>query len=572
MDTHTPQKEKRSFTIPGSSAIGRAYARASFGEKSIAGIFALIFAGSALALLFQINASLTTTVPTHGGTLHEGIVGAPRFINPLLAASDADRDLTELVYAGLLTPTPDGGFTEELAETYTISEDGLTYTFVIRDDALFHDGESVTADDVLFTITKAQDSSLKSPKRPNWEGVLVEKIDEKTIQFTLNQPYALFLENATLGILPKHIWDTATSEQFAFSQFNLEPIGSGPYKVTDVDRNKAGIPQTYTLSSWDKYTLGRPYISRMVLHFYPNEEQLREAYAKGTIQAMSAIAPTYARELEGNTRIETHPLPRVFGVFFNQSKAALFTHREVRRALQDSIPVQELIDTVLSGYGTPTSGPLPPSPSDEPITTTYTPESAHILLEENGWARSEDGIYEKAGQRLAFTLSTANTPELKESADFLEQQWREFGVDVTVELFDIGALNQDNIRPRNFDALLFGQIIGRTPDPFAFWHSSQRNDPGLNIALYANITVDDILEEIRVEQDSEVRQALYKEFAEEVQADQPAVFLYAPDFIYVLPEAIHGVELGTVTTPAERFLAIHQWYMRTDKIWNIFIK
>jgi peptide/nickel transport system substrate-binding protein len=553
------------------SSLQNAYTNASFAERCILNFFGVIFVASTLGLLFEVNSVLSTTVPTYGGTLKEGIVGAPRFINPLLASTDADRDMTQLVYAGLLSAKPEGYFKKELAESYTISEDGRIYTFTIQSSAVFHDGVPVTADDVVFTVLKAQDNILKSPKRPNWEGVQVEKIDTLTVQFTLKEPYAPFLENATIGILPKHIWNRTTSEQFAFSQFNLEPIGAGPYTVEKIRRNTAGVPETYELHASKNYVLGKPFISKIIFHFYPNEEKLLGAYKDSTIDAVSALKPSYATELEDTSApILSHPLPRIFGVFFNQNEATLFTHREVRRALQESVDIEALIDTVLLGYATPTKGPLTPKEGSVEEYSKIDLVTAGEILTDNGWEKNKNGIYEKKGETLSFTLSTANTSELKETALFLKQAWDSFGADVTVELFDIGVLNQEIIRPRNFDALLFGQIIGRTPDPFAFWHSSQRNDPGLNIALYANIAVDTIVEKIRSEENPDTREKLYADFTVEVQKDQPAVFLYAPDFIYVVPKNLSGVELGLITTPAERFLNINTWYMQTENIWNIF--
>ena len=115
--------------------------------------------------------------------------------------------------------------------------------------------------------------------------------------------------------------------------------------------------------------------------------------------------------------------------------------------------------------------------------------------------------------------------------------------------------------------------MGRDPDPFAFWHSSQRNDPGLNVALYTNIKADKLLEEARSIQDETKRADKYKEFQEEVSRDIPAIFLFSPKFLYVIPKNLKGTdEMKSVTVPSERFSTIHQWYKKTDKVWKIFAK
>jgi len=197
--------------------------------------------------------------------------------------------------------------------------------------------------------------------------------------------------------------------------------------------------------------------------------------------------------------------------------------------------------------------------------------TARKLLTNSGWAQSSTtGFFEKKGQVLGFALSTADTPELVASANAVAGQWRALGANVTVKVFSSGSINTNVIRPRNYDALLFGEVIGRTLDLFAFWHSTQRNDPGLNLALYTNAKADTLLSEARAEVDSVAREATYASFAKIVQDDHPAVFLYAPDFIYIIPAKLKGVALGALTTPSDRFLNVYEWHLETKNVWPIF--
>ena len=555
---------------------------AGFGlaEKIVFAILFITFAVSALFLIKRATEVFLVEIPASGGGLTEGVVGSVGMINPLLAISDADRDLTAVIYSGLLKATSDGALIGDLAKDWVVSEDGLQYTFTLKNALFFHNGAPVTADDVLFTIQKAQDPSLKSPKRANWEGVAVEKMGSNQIRFTLKQPYSSFLENATLGILPKHLWKDIDSEQFSFSQYNVAPVGSGPFEVAAVKKNSGGLPVAYELKSFKKYALGRPLLNKLTFRFFNSEEALLAAFNKGEVESMSAIAPATAKTLKTrNIRVEQTPLPRVFALFFNQNQAPIFANLEVRKALALTVNRSEIVDEVLGGYGTKIIGPLPPGVLTETPTldnpmATDSAALAESLLTKNGWKKNSEGIFEKKSKKetltLAFTITTSSAPELKKTAEILKANWAKIGANVSVMVFDPGELNQTIIRPRKYDALLFGEIIGRDPDLFAFWHSSQRNDPGLNIALYANIKADKLLEEARTIAAQNERLQKYAAFSEEIKKDLPAIFLYSPDFMYVLPEKIKGFIFGRLTTPSDRFTGIHRWYTETDKVWKIF--
>ncbi|MSU56414.1 MAG: peptide ABC transporter substrate-binding protein [Candidatus Taylorbacteria bacterium] len=570
------------YRLPKVDVLERVLKNLSPMERLLSAVFIVLLVIGATHLLYNVNALFLTEIPARGGELREGIVGSPRFLNPLLSLSDADRDLSALIYSGLLRATPGGELIPDLASRYEMSEDGLSYTFHLREDATFHDGTRVTADDVLFTIQKAQDSGLKSPKRANWEGVMVEKKDALTLTLTLKQPYASFLENATLGILPKHVWKDADAEQFPFSPFNLEAVGSGPYKVTRIKRNDSGIPNYFEFTAFRKYALGAPYILRITVHFYPNEKDLLDGLSRGEVESINTITPQSAKLLEEKgLRIERTPLPRVFGVFFNQNQATLLAEKPIRQALLLATDKDTIVNTVLSGYGVPIEDPVPPfllTHTDTEATTTEARLAmGNAILDKAKWIRNaETGIRErkkgKEAQKLSFSLVTSDVPELRESAELIKEMWGKLGAEVRLQIFESGDLNQNVIRPRRFDALLFGEIIGRDLDLFAFWHSSQRNDPGLNIAMYTNSKVDKLLEEARRTTDPEKRTKDYLTAVETISSDLPAIFLYSPEFIYILPEKVQGFKAGRTTVPSERFLDIQKWYISTEKVWNVFSK
>ena len=531
---------------------------------------------SFLWALDTVNRYVSYDMPAQGGELVEGIAGTPRFVNPLLAITDADRDLTSLVYSGLMKKSPDGSIVPDLASSYEISDDGLSYTFYLRPGAKFQDGTPVTTDDVEFTVARSKDPLLKSPRRGSWEGVTVQRIDERTVRFTLKQSYFPFLENTTLGILPKHVWSGLSPEQTSFSDFNTQAIGAGPYQIVTVNKNSSGIPDYFELKAFDGYMLGTPYISRLKLHFYPNEQELIAALESGAIKQGGAInADEAARLKTKGFRIEKTPLPRVFGIFFNQNQNAVFADKAAREALGHAIDKERIVKASLSGYAAAIDSPIPSVGENERTASSSDRiAEAKAILTKGGWSWSDKaGVWEKKKGKnetvkLSFSLSTGDIAELTETARLVAEDWKQLGVQADVRVFETGDLNQNVIRPRKYDALLFGEIVGFNPDPFAFWHSSQRNDPGLNIALYTNAKVDKILEGLRTTLDPEKRLGKYVDFEREVKNDIPAVFLYAPDFIYVVDKNLRGLVLDNVTIPSDRFMDVNQWYVTTDRIWK----
>lgn len=571
------------FKFPFEKKLSAAVSSFSKKEQIVFLVLGVLLFSSTLSLLWKVNQTMLVKVPSYGGSLVEGVVGTPRFINPLFAISDADRDVTSLVYSGLLRATENGVLENDLAERLEVSEDGLIYTFTLKDGLTWHDGRAVTADDVVFTIEKAQDPTLRSSKRASWNGVIVEKINDKEVRFILEEPYAPFQENATMGILPKHIWGEIDSEQFAFSKYNVEPIGSGPYKIKKVKTKKddAGIPKYYDLVPFKKFAMGKPYISELRIRFYSNIDALLKAFEDGEVASINSVPPQIVGGLtSGGYKVEQSPFPRVFGVFFNQNQAEIFTEKSVRRALNTAINKEQIVNNILYGYATALNSPIPPGAlgyngevvDDEFISNEERIEYSRSILEDNGWKFDEDeNVMVKKADRLEFSVSTSDVPELKEVANSLKEQWEKLGARVEVKIFEEGSLKQNVIRPRKYDSLLFGEVVGRGSDLFAFWHSSQRLDPGLNIAQYANIATDKLLEDAREITDMSERIKKYNEFEKEVLSDIPAVFLYSPDFIYVLPKKIRGVELGSATTPSERFLNVSNWYIETDNVWKIFV-
>ncbi len=540
---------------------------------------------STLGLLQGINKSFMIEVPRSGGSFTEGIIGTPRFINPILATSDADKDLTSLVYSGLLRKGENGKFIEDLAEKFETSKDGLTYTFTLKEDIYFQDGTPVTVEDVIFTINTVKDEATKSPYQLNWDGINIDKVDEKTVKFTLKKPYASFLENATFGIVPKHIWEEGTIE---LNDANTNPIGSGPYQVSDLNKESSGIITYYELAPFNKFVLGKPNIKNITLRFYPNENELMDAIIKNEVDQLGSISPENALKLkEKGYQIESSTLPRIFGLFFNQNQNQIFIDKNLVKALELAIDKDRIVNEVLQGYGVVIDDPIPPNmisyqklKTNNDMTMEEKVKKAEELLDKSGWKKNAEGFLEKTTKDkkkskteiLEFSISTGNADDLVKSANIIKENLESIGVKVEVKTFEIGNLNQMVIRPRKYDALLFGQIINKESDLYAFWHSSQRKDPGLNVAMYTNSKVDKILEDAFVTIDENTRVKKYAQFEDEIKKDMPAIFLYSPNFIYVISKNLKNVSISHIVSPQDRFINSYLWYTKTDNVWKIFSK
>ncbi len=525
-------------------------------------VFWILITLSALsffAALVSINTKYLISVPSYGGKISEGIIGTPRFINPIFASTEQDKDLTMLVFAGLTKKGVDGSVVLDLAESINLSDDGLKYNVFIKENASFHNGDDVTSDDIIFTIDKVQNPLIKSPHRVEWEGVTVERISDKELSFLLKRPYPLFIETLSLGVLPKNVWRDLTDEQISLSDLNIKAIGSGPYKIDSIE-NTSGIPTKFILSAHDDYTLGRPFIETIEISTYQNEKYLLKALEDKDIQRAHGVSLQKINTLGiASTSIQTSLLPRTFSIFFNPNKSSPLADKRVREALRLAVDKERIVTEVLSGYGTVVSSPYPFDQNQ--IKTEYNIDKARKLLQENKTVR------ESASSTFSVSLITANTEEMRKVAEILKSDWEKIGVIATVKIYDVSDLNQNVIKDRDFEILLFGAITQTPADLYAFWHSSQRAYPGLNISNYVSKSLDEQLEILRTSISQEEREAAYSAIREEFAEEVPGIFLFAPSLIYITNDKV------TTTLPtfsydnSSRFTLVQDWHRYTDKVW-----
>jgi peptide/nickel transport system substrate-binding protein len=523
---------------------------------------------SVVGLFYIFQKRFTHTVPLSGGTYTEGIVGTVRFINPVLATNDTEKDITNLVFRGLFKKDSDNIIIPVLAKNYTVSEDGLVYEITLKEGLKFHNNKPLTTKDIAYTIKQIQDPITKSPRLAQWAGVNTEIVDEQTIKFKLKQKFPDFLDMLTIGIISESEWSGVTSEQFILSEKNLSPVGSGPYVVEEVILDNKGLAKKISLTRFKKYAEGKPYIKKMILTFFANEKDAITALNNNDISTFGGVSPENIDTIK-NKKIETTPLPRLFGIFFNKNKVPVFQDPAVISALEYAIDKQTIINQVFNSYAVPKSSAVPFISST--INNSYDPERASSLLEKAGWSKNAEGIWQKESTTLKFTISTTDVKELKMTNILIQEQLRAFGADVLIRTYDTSAFVQDVLNPREYEALLFGQVISKPNNLYAFWHSNERNAPGLNVSMYVSQKVDTLLEKIKKEEDPIKQNENLIAFEAEIEKDKPAIFLFEPMYISAFSKKIFNKNLN-VQNGNSRFSNVHMWSINTDHVWGIFAK
>jgi len=653
-------------------------------EKMVFFSLILLVLSSSILLFSSFYCKNTEIVPSEGGEYIEGVVGSPRFINPVYAASsDVDRDLTELIYSGLMKYDENGKIVPDLTEEYKVLEDGKIYEFTLKENLLWQDEKPLNADDVVFTIKTIQNPSLKSPVRANWLGVKVEKISDLSVRFELSNPSAVFLENCTLKILPAHVWQDITSQNFPLSIYNLKPVGSGPYKLKTLAQDNQGNIKSLELVANQNYAGKKPNIPKITFFFFEKEDDEISAFNSKQINGFSPLSPQKEQNLKNQDFSEyLLSLPRYFAVFFNPEKSKVLAEKNVRQALNYGTNKEEIVDKILFKQGRVVDSPILPDiyGFEKPEKTyEFNQTTARQLLDAAGFVENVTGIGEedksssspftdawvrekivkkepafqfksnlklgsqrtevkelqkclakdpeiypegevtgyfgnktkeavvkfqekykeeilqpsglqsgtgevlKSTQKklnelcaapseeklpLSFTLTTVNQPVLVNVASLLKEQWKSVGINVEIKAVDILTLGQEVIRTRDYEMFLFGEVLNAVPDLFPFWHSSQIKDPGLNLAGYENKECDKLLEEARGSLDEKERGNALEKFQNILIEDAPTVFLYGPDYLYLVSKEIKGINAKVITDSSKRFAGIEEWYIKTRRAWK----
>jgi peptide/nickel transport system substrate-binding protein len=540
----------------------------------------LIASISALAVLILMSYlalnRASVARPLAGGDYIEGVIGAPVHLNPLVVDPAADpvaADIQRLVFEGLTRPGPDGLPMPALAESWAVDESGTVYTFTLRNGVTWHDGAPVTVDDVLFTLRAVQGPAFAGDQNVAafWRTVLVDRVGERSVSFRLEAPFAPFLRLTGFPILPAHLLRNVPPEQWEVHPFNRLPVGAGPYRLVELDEQRA------LLRANPRYFGATPFIETIELRFFRTEQDVFAALTRSEIQGLAFTGVSALADVNlprGIVRRQAL-LDGYTALSFNLRDGPL-TDLGTRRALATALDKDALIANVLAGkvmrLDTPILHGWWAETSD---VSWYEPDVARAMaqLDALGYVPGADGVRVRDGQPLVFPLLTDNSPVRRAVAEEIARQWSAIGVRIVIEPVEPPEM-QRRLEAREFTIALHGwQRLGSDPDVFELWHSSQA-DRGRNYAGLADATIDELLASARKIYDIVDRAELYREFQERWVELAPGIILYQPilfhatvadlgDTIAVPPDAAASPHL--LIGREGRFVNVNRWYLRSAR-------
>ena len=493
----------------------------------------------------------------------------------MFAVSDVDRSVARLLFAGLFTYDGHNRLVGDLAKDYVVDEKGTTYTVHLKPDLRWQDGRPLTADDVVFTYQTIQNPDVQSPLAGGWQGIKISKLNSTTVVFSLTNPLAAFPFNLTNGIVPQHLLSKYSAQDLRSAAFNtVKPVGAGPFKWNGLQVKHSGKTREVLASMipFEQYSRGAPKVSSIIVHSFPNEETMIDAFSKQQINGMVGLHDITKEVTDiPSTQVKSLVLTAANMAFFNTTNPIL-NDPKVRQALVSATDVPAIVSSL--GYATRIvdepflSGQLGYSKQNRQL--SYDQGKARQLLTEAGWtepAKAATRIKNK--QPLHITLYASDKQENKMVTRHLKNDWEAVGADVDVQLKSDDLL-QSTVNAQSYDVLLFGISIGVDPDVFVYWHSSQIDPRSsrLNFSLYNSKNADAALDAGRTRIQPELRVIKYKPFLEAWQQDAPAVGLYQPRFAYVTNEKVFGLDASLINTPTDRFNNVQNWQVRTAKVTN----
>jgi peptide/nickel transport system substrate-binding protein len=533
-----------------------------------------------IGLLIGQTPSLQTTAPQPavGGSYAEALLGKVVRLNPILDSyNQVDRDIDRLIYSGLIRFDSRGIPQPDLAKNWAVSADATLYTVTLRDDAVWHDGQPVLSDDVVYTYSKFQDPDYPGPKdlADLWQKVKIVRLDDHTVQFQLSEPFAPFLDYLSIGLLPEHLLRGVSAGELVDHPFNLDPVGTGPFRF-DRFLMKGDQVVGVSLAAFDDYYLTRPYLERFELFFYDTPEEMLKAYQSGEVQGLGEVDPSILGQVLADPSLSLYSarLPEIGLVIVNIKSPSkpFFADKKVRQALMMAVNRQWIIDSVMGGQAVVASGPILPdtwAAAGDLGPYPYDPGASADLLDSDGWELptgatrgSPEYVRTSDGNPLEFTLAYPDDARHTAIAQDLQLAWADVGVHVTLQAVDPETLLTDYLEPRDFDAVLTDINLSRfpDPDPYPFWHDTQA-ETGQNYGGFSDRNISIWLEQARTTPDLARRAQLYRNFLHRFYDQQPALLLYTPVWNFAINGDMQGVTVGPLFDPSDRFADVTHWHL-----------
>jgi peptide/nickel transport system substrate-binding protein len=542
-------------------------------------IIIILVTGLVMGLLLlseQTGFRLVSPVPTSGGVYNEALIGSLQRLNPVLDYySAADRDVDRLIFSSLIRFDDKGLPKADLAKTWGISYDGLTYNFELRENAKWHDGTPVKAEDVLFTIDlmRDPDSVLPEDIKKIWTDVEVVVLSDTLLQFKLQEAFTPFIDYLDFGILPKHILGGMTYMEMINSQFNLNPVGSGPYQFDSliVENNQI---KGVILSSNPDYYLEPAFINDFVFRYYADASSAYVAYQEGIVQGISKVSLEILPQVLNNSDLALYSAiePRFSIILFNldNSDVSFLQDANIRKALLLALDRRGMIDRILGGQGAIADVPVLPNNWAYYHGITRTDQdvsAAEKMLKEAGYVVGENSdIRSKDGMKLSFKMIYPDDETHTAIAQAIQADWLKVGVNVEIVPLSYDTLILDHLQPLTYEAALIDIDYTNSPDPdpYPFWDQAEQSG-GQNYSQWENRTISQYLEEARVLLDTSERAKLYRNFQVVFADELPALPLFYPVYNYAVDKSIQGIRLGSWYDTPDRFNNVTQWYILAQK-------
>lgn len=511
--------------------------------------------------------------PAQGGTYTEALVGSPQRLNPVLDYyNPVDRDIDRLVFSGLLSFDEHGLPQGDLAQSWGVSQDGTIYNFTLRKDIFWHDGQPVTAEDVIFTINLMRNSTdvFPSDVQAFWKDIEVKGLNDTTLQFLLPEPFAPFLDYLTFGILPKHVLGDISFDDLIKSPFNMQPVGSGPFRFDHLNVENGKITGV-SLSAYDKYYGKKPFIQQMIFRYYSDSDSALQAYQQGNVQGISEVTPDILQSVlaEKNLAIYTGRKPELSIIMLNLNdpQSPFFQDANVRQALLLGLNRQWIIDHFLNGQAIMADGVIFPGTwayYDGIEHVGYDQTQAQSLLKNAGYVLSGDqnSVRQKGDTALQFTLSYPDDDTHKAIAQEIQKEWTDLGAKVDLDAEPYDQLVNAELGQRKYQAALVDLNLSRSPDPdpYPFWDQAQATG-GQNYSQWNDRTASEYLEQARISTDLSDRTRLYRNFQVIFSQQLPSLPLYYPVYTYAVDQQIQGVRMGPLFDTSDRFASVLNWFL-----------